>query len=117
MSGIGDKGRVAEKHELWNLGAEPTVASGATDRQRGDGEDESFVYEVKSTVHKSMSVKLADLVEAWRDAIFVGKYPAVVLSFTDAAGIPLQGGSWVCIERNRFKELCDGERAGKETGS
>lgn len=106
---IGETGRRAEKIELAALDVEPTIASGSTDRQRGDGEDERFLYEVKSTIKNRLPVLYADLCEVARDAVGAGKDPAFVLSFTDPTGKPIRGGSWVLVQRETFKELRDDE--------
>ena len=104
---IGDKGRRAEKLILAELGAEPTIASGATDRQRGDGEDTLFLYEVKSSVRNRIPVLYADLCQLVRDATGAGKVPAFVIAFTDPSGTPIRGGKWVCLELDTYRELRD----------
>ena len=51
-------GSLAEKKAAKRLGARPTFASGSLDFQKGDFSTSDFLFENKSPVARSLSVKL-----------------------------------------------------------
>ncbi len=101
---IGTAGRKAEKKTLSKMGATPTPNSGAAG-SKGDGEWSGYLLELKSTVKKSMSLKLDHLSKITGEAHAAGVEPALVIVFTDGSGTPLREGTWVCIPQATFEEL------------
>ena len=100
-------GTRAEKRTAKRLGAKLTPASGGLDGAKGDMALPSFLIENKSTVNASMSLKLDWLLKIKQEALERGLTPAVTLQFTSGNGQPLDGGSYVIIEEQVFREICE----------
>ena len=105
-AGIGKPGRKAEKKTLSNMGANPTPNSGASG-SKGDGNLPGFLMECKSTVAKSISVKLEHLSKITGEAHAAGVEPCLAIIFTDGSGNPVREGTWICIPQTTFEELID----------
>jgi hypothetical protein len=105
---IGESGRRSEKRTAKRLGATLTAASGST-RAKGDMSLGEFLIEAKSTVNQSMSVQLSWLQKIEREALAVGKTPALTVTFTLPSGGDPPGGAgrWVMIPESTFREIID----------
>lgn len=107
-SRIGKAGRKAERRTLQKFGAEPVPNSGASN-SKGDGTLPGFLMEIKSTQRDSLTLKQEVLHKIAGEAYAEGVEPCLAIVFTDGGGEPKRGGSWVCITRDLFEELTDGD--------
>jgi len=105
---IGDHGRKSEKRVAKKFGASMVSASGAT-RAKGDMTLGQFLIESKSTSHNSMSVQFAWLAKIEKEALAVGKTPALTVSFLLPGGSDVPGGRWVMMPEDTFQELVNSE--------
>lgn len=102
---IGDVGRRAESKTQRRIGGRLTAASGAS-HEKGDLSLGSFIIEMKSTVARSISLKLPWLLKINHEARAVGKIPALSVLFTDQRGDPRDyNSSWVMIPERDFQRL------------
>lgn len=102
-------GHVSEKHAMKALGAKQTPGSGALVSAKSDGHDEQFQYENKATTKKSFSIKKDILKKIDKEALDVGRYPVLCVSFTDGTGRSLAEGDFVVITRDLFDSLRKGD--------
>lgn len=100
-------GSLAEKKAAKRLGARLTFASGSLDFQKGDFSTRDFLFENKSTVARSLSVKLDWLEKISTEAHPKLLYPAVSIQFVTGDGSPRKDGAWVLIPEWAFKELVE----------
>lgn len=104
---IGQVGRASEAKAAKSLAARLTPASGALAGAKGDMTTKDYLIEAKSTINKSMSLKLLWLQKIQHEALTTGKTPALSVRFTTEYGDAVQGGDWVMIPASEFKELTD----------
>jgi hypothetical protein len=105
---IGKAGRKAEKKTLESYGAAAVPNSGAANA-KGDGTLPGFLMEIKSTERLYMRLSREMFYKIAGEAYAEGVEPCLAIVFTDGSGEPRRGGSWVCITRDFFEELTDGE--------
>ncbi len=108
MSKIGQSGLNAESRTLKRLGLQPTVASGSHPGSKGDGYDEKWLVEIKSTTGKSFSVRLEHLAKIAVEAAGAARTPALSFAFVTEDGRPIRGGAWVMVPEYIWMELKDG---------
>lgn len=106
---IGQVGRMSEAKAAKQLNARLTPASGALAGAKGDMTADNYLIEAKSTVNKSMSLKLLWLQKITHESLTTGKVPAVSVRFTTEYGDAVHGGDWVMMPASQFKELMDVE--------
>lgn len=104
---IGKVGRDSEKHTAKRLHGKLKPASGAMPSAKGDMELPEFLVEAKSTVKDSIYLKRAWLKKIGQEALGVGKYPAVSITFTTEDGKPRHRGAWMLISEDAFLQLTD----------
>lgn len=104
---IGQVGRKSENKLAKSLGAKVTPASGAMDSAKGDMVHREFLIEAKSTVNKSLSVKLEWLEKVTQESLETGKTPALSIRFTDNDGKALRCGDWVAVPRYVYEEIAN----------
>lgn len=102
-----DHGTKAEKRAGKRNDAEVHRGSGAVDGYKGDLTKGQFKIESKSTTARSLSVKKEWLDKITREAIAVGKDPALMVQFVDARGRPDRNGVWVMFPEYLWKEMAD----------
>ena len=107
-SRIGKAGRKAERRTLQKFGAAPVPNSGAANA-KGDGTLPGFLMEIKSTERLYMRLSREMFYKIAGEAAAEGVEPCLAVVFTDGSGEPRRGGSWVCITRDLFEELTDGD--------
>lgn len=107
-SRIGKAGRKAEKKTLEAYGASAVPNSGAANA-KGDGGLPGFLMEIKSTTRDSLTLKREMLHKIEGEAHAEGVEPCLAVVFTDGSGEPRRGGSWICITRDLFEELTNGD--------
>jgi len=88
-----------EKQVLNALGVKPTRGSGNTWVEPEDGEDERFLYQLKSTQNKSISMKLDDILMLCHNAKILHKHPAFLI---DICGVQL-----VCVRPEHLPALAE----------
>jgi len=98
-------GTNSERLVAKRLGGRTRPASGALEGCKGDVELNTYLLEAKSTIHKSMSVKLDWLLKIEAEALAEQKMPALSVTFVDATGSPVRGGKWVLVRESEFREL------------
>lgn len=108
---IGHVGRVSEAKVAKKLAARLTPASGALAGAKGDMSVNNYLIEAKSTVKRSLSLKLDWLEKINHEALSTGKVPALSVRFTTEYGDEVRGGNWVMIPESEFKELMDAKGA------
>lgn len=106
---IGQRGRASEAKAAKSFSARLTPASGAMAGAKGDMTVGEYLIEAKSTVNKSMSLKLLWLEKITHEAITTGKIPAVSVRFTNDYGDAVRGGDWVMMPASEFKELTNAQ--------
>lgn len=98
--------RKREKKIMRDLGAKPQPLSGAGWIRKEDGEDEHFLYQLKSTQADSRAIKLAELEELFRHALGAGKIPVFVLDFVPQ---DLQLLCFRASDMEKIKKILKGE--------
>lgn len=71
--------RKNEAEVMKSLGLKPTINSGAGQIEKGDGQNDYIIAELKSTEKKSISVKFADIAKLEEQAIVAKKIPVFVI--------------------------------------
>lgn len=88
MSGRGTKFyRKNENEVMESLGLCPTVNSGAGWIQKEDGENETFLCQLKSTDKQSISIKNMDLRQLELNAVISHKIPVFAIQFFESGDI------------------------------
>lgn len=98
--------RKNEVEVMHRLGFEPTRNSGATWIDKGDGQNEYCLCELKSTDHESFSIKQSVLHQLEAQAIEAHKLPVFAFQFINTDEI------WVAIKESdiaAFKALIQGK--------
>jgi Holliday junction resolvase len=94
------------------LGGRKTPASGALPGAKGDvvagNTGEGWMVECKRTKNRSLSVKASWLGKVTREALKVGKTPALAIEM-DMTGEVATEKDWVAIPLSEFKRLTEGE--------
>ncbi len=108
--GIGKTGRRAEKRSARRGQLVPGSGSGrwavaGRVGLKGDYRLGNFLFEVKSTVRDSISVRLSWLEKITEEAHSSDREPALEILFTTGDGRPRPRGEWVAIPRAVFDEL------------
>ncbi len=107
----GIHGNKSEARLLDDLGADPTIGSGAFDGHKSDGlksvGDVALRIECKSTRNKSISLKYDWFKKIREEALETDRVPVLTISFVRGDGTPKPAGDWVCIPAHLFKEICD----------
>lgn len=93
--------RKNEAEVIQRLGFEPTRNSGATWIDKGDGQNESFICELKSTDKESYTLKQKTLQELEYHACVAHKTPVFALQFLNRDEI------WVAVKEEDFKEFIE----------
>lgn len=104
-SHIGRTGRRSEERLSDRIGARLTPASGATAHSKADMTLGELLIEAKSTIHRSLVLKLDWLIKLKMEAMAVGKEGVLVVAFTDSKGKP--DSEWVVLPLERFMEMRD----------
>jgi len=94
-----------EKTRAVKMGFDTTPNSGASPflSQKGDGQDESFVWQLKLTERGRMVLELKDIQEVVRQAALLNKHPAILMTLE---GLPQNlPDEWVAVPSDLFKEL------------
>lgn len=107
-------GNKSEKRILEDMGAEQTIGSGAFAGMKSDGVKGPMRIECKSTVGKSMGIKLEWLEKIRQEALETGKTPMVTLSYVDSEGKPKPGGDWIMMPRYLLQDFMDFMENGNE---
>ena len=103
-----DYGKKSEKRVSRKLGATQTPASGALLGAKGDMDaewEDKWKIEAKSTAADSMNVRLAWLQKISKEAVEVGSYPALTVSFVTQNGEVRREGDWVMVPQWVFDLL------------
>ena len=100
-------GQRAEKKAAKRLGGQARAGSGAIDGFKGDITLRDWLVENKTTVHRSISLKLEWLEKISREAATENRTPAVAIQFVDKTGTSVRGGRWVLLPEDEYKELID----------
>lgn len=98
--------RKNEVEVMHRLGFEPTRNSGATWIDKGDGQNEHCLCELKSTDHESFSIKQSVLHQLEAQAIEAHKLPVFAFQFINTDEV------WVAIKESdiaAFKALIQGK--------
>lgn len=98
--------RKNEVEVMHRLGFEPTRNSGATWIDKGDGQNEHCLCELKSTDHESFSIKQSVLHQLEAQAIEAHKLPVFAFQFINTDEV------WVAIKESDiavFKALIQGK--------
>lgn len=99
--------RKNEAEVMQRLGFEPTRNSGATWIDKGDGQNEHCLCELKSTDHESFSIKQSVLHQLEAQAIEAHKLPVFAFQFINTDEV------WVAIKESdiaAFKALIQGKK-------
>lgn len=104
---IGAGGIKSEKQVARRLAGRQTPASGAMEGAKGDIVLPEFLMEAKSTTADSLGVKFEWLAKITREALAVGKKPALSMSFVTGSGAAVDGGTWVAVPENVFKAMME----------
>ena len=99
-------GQKSERRVVKKMGARRTIASGATDRQKGDGSTRKALIEAKATVKRSYSVKQETLEKLRLQALQEGKYPVLAVSFVTGDGRSIRNGDFVVLPLSVYQILC-----------
>ena len=105
---IGHAGRLSEKRLGKALGGRLTPASGAMLGAKGDIDLGPVLLEAKSTINDSLALQYAWLAKIAKEALSLGKTPALAVSFVSEQGGVYPFGDWVMMPRDVFKEIVDG---------
>ena len=97
-------GTKAEKRTAKRLNGRLTPASGALAGAKGDMRVAACLMEMKVTKHGSLSLKHSWLKKIAKEALDIGRTPALNVQFVDSFGQPIPDGSWVMIPERVFKE-------------
>ena len=108
LNPIGGIGRLSETRLAKQLGGRLTPASGAL-FSKGDIDLGPVLLEAKSTIKDSLSVKFDWLSKIAQEARNVGKTPALAISFVAVSGKAWPDGEWVCLPRQAFEEILNGD--------
>ena len=106
-------GHLSEMRVAQKFGAEQTAASGAMPGYKGDVKWKRLMIECKSTVTKSLGVKLEWLHKVAREARQEDETPALHINFVTEDGRPVKDGSWVMMRESDFRELIDSATQGE----
>jgi hypothetical protein len=90
------------------MGGRRVPGSGATEWAKGDVSLPQFLVEAKQTVHGSLSVKKAWLTKISREALAVGKVPALAIEIQGGDDDPLTARDWIAIPAAAFRQLTAG---------
>lgn len=98
--------RANEKQVMQSLGLRQTKNSGSTWLEKGDGQNDHILCELKSTDRESISVKRFDLNKAEYQATVANKIPLFAIQFIDG------NETWLLVKPHDLKEianvLCNG---------
>jgi len=97
-------GQKAERLTSTRLAGKTRVGSGSTEGYKGNIEFAEFLLDNKSTINKSLSVKLSWLDKISREARAQGRTPGLSIQFVDTQGRPVRHGRWVMVPEDEFKE-------------
>ncbi len=100
-----DHGERAEKKAMDFFGAEPTIASGRLDGDKGDGKLPGYLLENKATIHSSFTVKHRELSKIAGEAEEADCDPVLSFQFVNHAGDPKKNGSWVMVPARVWREM------------
>lgn len=105
----GQKGHGQKSEELTGkrLKAEQVAGSGAIQGYKGDLRQGEFMIECKSTVNKSLGVKLEWLRKVAKEARDEGIRPALHIAFVTGDGHPIKDGTWIMMREVDFQQLVD----------
>lgn len=110
-SSVSDHGKRYEGHAAKSMGAKLRPASGAMLSAKGDMTRGTWLIEAKSTTNASMPIQLGWLVKITEEALATGKNPALLISFVLPDGRPKPNcdSEWVCMPKQKYLELVDGD--------
>lgn len=91
--------RKNENEIMESLGLRPTVNSGAGWVQKEDGENETFLCQLKSTDKQSISIKNVDLRQLELNAVISHKIPVFAIQFFESGDI------WLMLRPQDLKEF------------
>lgn len=94
----------SERRLAKEVGGTVVPGSGAG-RVKGDVKVGNFLFEAKSTVKRSISLKLDWLRKITQEARLTDREPALSVRFTDSEGKAIIGGDWVMVPRQTWEEL------------
>ncbi len=106
---IGHNGRHSEKKLAKRMGGRLTPASGAMEGAKGDMVVDDFLIEAKATQNRSMSLDSDWLYKIYQEALELGKYPALAVTFTNNEGQSEKRERWVMVPEHVFKQILDRE--------
>ena len=98
-------GLKAEKKTAKRMGGTVVPGSGCGEYRKGDITHEDYLIENKSTLNRSLSLKLDWLLKIRQEAFEKIKIPALSIQFCDRSGNPARGGNWVMIPEDEFIDL------------
>lgn len=93
----GNAGKSAEKKAVKRMGARATLASGALDHDKGDYSLEDVLFDSKSTVKGSISLKHEWLEKIAKEAQGKKMVGAIHIQFTEDDGGIKKDGSWIAL--------------------
>ncbi len=102
-------GRQAERRAAKAMGGDMIPQSGGGNSKGDFVLDGEMLVEHKATRRGSFSLKLAELVKIWHEAIMTSRKPVFVVTFTDRHGNYLEDGRWVLMPVEVFDGLCRGK--------
>lgn len=105
-----DKGRAGKAHEkslAKRIGADLTPGSGALDGAKGDMKKGDFLIEAKTSTRESFTVKRDVLHKIRGEAMAIGKYPALAVSFVNEEGKSTKNDRWVMLTEQDFLDLIE----------
>lgn len=106
---IGGPGRRSEKKTAKAMGGDLIPQSGGGNSKGDFVLNGEMLVEHKSTRRGSFSLKLAELVKIWHEALMTARKPLFVVTFEDDHGSPRDDGRWVLMPVEVFNGLCLGE--------
>lgn len=106
--------RKNEAEVMEMLGLKETSNSGAGWIEKGDGQNEAVLAELKSTDKTSFRVTRDDLNKVRQHALVANKIPMFVIQFFDEAGI---GDIWIMVKPSHLQEIGKYLRTGKHSNS
>jgi hypothetical protein len=97
-------GQKSEERVVKNMGADQVIASGAIEGLKSDGVLDHFRVECKSTINKSLGLKLEWLRKIRLEALETNRCPVLTISFVNGAGESRSNGDWAMIPLHEFND-------------
>jgi hypothetical protein len=103
--------RAQEERIAARIGGRRVPGSGASPYARGDVKEDRYLVEAKQTAKDSMRVTWAWLAKITRQAVGIGRVPALAIELRSGAPRdPLVGSEWVMLPLGEFERLLEVDR-------